>query len=64
MLGHVGIDGNEIADELARQGSSHSLTGPETALGISVRVTNGGDQGLDKQDTREAFAVHMWMMTS
>jgi hypothetical protein len=33
------IDGNEIADELARQGSSHPLTGP--ALGISAKVARG-----------------------
>jgi hypothetical protein len=32
----VEIDGNEIADELTRQGSSHSLIGP--ALDISAKV--------------------------
>jgi ribonuclease HI len=36
--GHMGIDGNEIADQLARQGSSYPLTGPEPALGISTKV--------------------------
>jgi hypothetical protein len=35
----MGIDGNEIADPLARQCSSHSLVGPEPALGISAKVT-------------------------
>jgi ribonuclease HI len=35
---HMGIDGNEIANQLARQGSSHPLTGPEHALGISAKV--------------------------
>ena len=39
--GHVGVDGNEIADELARQGSSHPLTGPKPALGISAKVARG-----------------------
>jgi hypothetical protein len=34
----MGIDGNEIADQLARQGSSHPLIGPEPALGISAKV--------------------------
>ena len=34
--GHVEIDGNEIADELARQGFSHPLIGP--ALSISGKV--------------------------
>jgi ribonuclease HI len=38
---HMGIDGNEIADQLARQGSSHPLTGPEPALGISAKVARG-----------------------
>jgi hypothetical protein len=35
---HIGIDGNEIADHLARRGSSHPLTGSEHALGISSKV--------------------------
>jgi hypothetical protein len=34
----MGIDGNEIADQLARQGSSHPLIGPEPALGVSAKV--------------------------
>jgi hypothetical protein len=34
----MGIDGNEMADQLARQGSSHPLIGPEPALSISVKV--------------------------
>jgi hypothetical protein len=39
--GDMGIDGNEIADQSARQGSSHPLTGPELALGISAKVAGG-----------------------
>jgi ribonuclease HI len=46
--GHIGIDGNEIADQLARQCSSHPLTGPEPALGISAKVARGGYQGMDE----------------
>jgi len=38
---NIGIDGNEIADHLARQGSSLPLTEPEIALGISVMVARG-----------------------
>jgi ribonuclease HI len=38
---YVGIDGNEIADESAKQGSSHSLIGPEPALGIPAKVARG-----------------------
>jgi ribonuclease HI len=41
VLGHMRIDRNEIADQLARQGSSHPLTGPEPALGISAKVAKG-----------------------
>lgn len=36
----MGVDG-AIGDQLARQGCSHSLTGPESALGIYVKVTRG-----------------------
>jgi hypothetical protein len=36
--GHTGIDGNEKADQLARQGSSHPFIGPEPALGISAKI--------------------------
>jgi hypothetical protein len=32
------MDGNDIADQLATQDSSHPLTGPEPALGISAKV--------------------------
>jgi ribonuclease HI len=35
--GHMGIDGNEIADQSVRQGSSHPLVGPEPAF-ISTKV--------------------------
>jgi hypothetical protein len=37
----MGIDGNEIADQLARQGSSYPFIGPEPALGISAKVARG-----------------------
>jgi ribonuclease HI len=36
--GHLGIEGNGIADQLAGQGSSHPLIGPEPALGISAKA--------------------------
>jgi hypothetical protein len=37
----MGIDGNEIADQLARQGSTHPLIGPEPALDISAKFARG-----------------------
>ena len=36
--GHNGIDGNEKANQLARIGCSHTLKGPELAIGISTKV--------------------------
>ena len=33
--GHAGVRGNEIADELARDGSTLKFVGPEPALGVS-----------------------------
>jgi hypothetical protein len=35
---HIGIDGNEVADQLARHYFSCPLVGPELALGISTKV--------------------------
>jgi hypothetical protein len=34
----MGIEENEIPDQLARHGFSHSLIGTEPALGISAKV--------------------------
>ena len=43
LPGHTGIDGYEIADQLATEGSSYPLTEPqpEPALGILVNVAKG-----------------------
>jgi ribonuclease HI len=42
--GHMGIDGNEIPDQLAREGSSHALIGPRPALGTSAKVAKGANR--------------------
>jgi hypothetical protein len=47
VAGCAGFDGNEIADHLARQGSTNLSAGPKPALGISAQVARV-DQGLDK----------------
>jgi hypothetical protein len=38
VLGHDGIDCNEIADELVKLGPERPFTGPEPACGISMGV--------------------------
>lgn len=38
VLGHMGIDENEIAEQLARHGSFHQLVGPKPAFGLSTKV--------------------------
>jgi len=39
--GHMGIDWNEIPDQLARQGFPLLLTGPEPAMGMSTKTARG-----------------------
>jgi hypothetical protein len=34
----MGIDGNKMTDQLAREGSSRPFIGPEPALGISAKI--------------------------
>ena len=37
--GHAGVQGNEIADKLARDGSVQKFVGPELFLGVSRQNT-------------------------
>jgi hypothetical protein len=56
--GNWGIDENEIADQLARQGSSHPLIGPQPAFGISARVV----RGVIRDSTHRKHDKH-WLST-
>jgi len=38
--GHMGIDGNATADQLATQGSSNPLTGSQPAFGTCAKVAS------------------------
>jgi hypothetical protein len=54
----MGIDGNEMADQLTTPGSFQPLIGPEPAFGTFAKVARGCNHGLDKQETQGAPAVH------
>ena len=45
---HMRINANETADELATQGSSPPLIGPNPMLGTSVKGVEGGESGIGK----------------
>jgi ribonuclease HI len=59
VSGHIGIDGNERADQLTGQGPSNALTGSETFLGISAKVARGVTVGLTSRKHKECWqSVH------
>jgi hypothetical protein len=47
------INGNERADQLSRQGSSHPLTGPGPTLGIFAKVSRGVIRGWASRKHKE-----------
>ena len=60
MPGHMGIDGNEISDELALQGSLHPIIGPEPVLGIAAEVAKGGIRDWTSRKHQEYWqSVHV-----
>jgi hypothetical protein len=58
----MGIDGYEIADQLAKQGSSHILTGHELALGISAKFAGGVISGWTSSK-QVSIALYSWTKT-
>jgi hypothetical protein len=59
----MGINGNEMADQLARQGSSCPLIGPEPTLGISAKAAREVIRGWMNRKHR-VLTVHSWTKAS
>jgi hypothetical protein len=57
--GHVGIDGNVKADQLARQGPSRPFIGPKPALGISDKIAREVIRGwTNRKHTEYWQSIH------
>uniref|UniRef100_T1I8I1 RNase H domain-containing protein n=1 Tax=Rhodnius prolixus TaxID=13249 RepID=T1I8I1_RHOPR len=57
MPGHVGIKGNEIADQLARNGASTPFIGPEPVLGITKGAVREALRDWDLEREHEKYWV-------
>ena len=55
MPGHVVIARNEMADQLARQGSSHALTLTEPSLGTFANIARGVTMGWTSRKHKECW---------
>jgi len=53
--GHVGIDGNEIADQLAEGGFLHPLMGPKAAFSVRAAVAWGAISGCTNRKRQECW---------
>jgi hypothetical protein len=51
--GHEGIEGNEIADQLAKLGSECPFIGPEPACGISAGISKKAVRGWTNRDHKK-----------
>ena len=58
--GHMRIDGNETAHQLARVDSPYPLTGPS----YICKGCQGSDHGLNKLQTPRVLAVPLWIKAS
>jgi hypothetical protein len=56
--GHEGVVGNEMADQLARTGSEHPLTGPEPACSISVGVFKKSVEDWTNRNHNKKLGIH------
>ena len=57
----MGIDGFEIADQLAKQCSSHPLIGSETTLGISANAARRVIRDWMRRKRREHRESILWI---
>ena len=55
--GHVGIEGNEIADQLAKKGASSPMVGPEPFCGTSMKAMFEEFQRKEYDKTKRAWTA-------
>lgn len=55
--GHSDIEGNERADELARNGSEHPFVGPPPAVGVSINFGKGAIKALNCKKLTERWST-------